>query len=594
MGYLEVLDGMDNLKKEVLNNREENEILRSNVRGILGEADYIGIYNFFLELLNSDYSFIILMSRRCLVLCQIFIIFFILDDKNLIGEVKILSDKAVPLCYDQINGKVAIVDDIIIHGRTIKKICRFVCSNCVGIEDIRIHGYKMDVETNCLEDEFKAITRASSQAYKSEWRNLSNKIVRCIFASNVPYTSFVTSYFQYKNRSILDRVLALSGRHISVDDEMTQIDEGLESHYFYEVTATNYAVFESLSLEKVIRLYWNKNIEKLTIIPYVFVKKLSLEDAGRLFDEIAKKIPSQKAVMKEVFAKVSDNNDVNDALISYKMRLLTCLLSRLYWLDFSARNGIEKCSIDIDTLEKSFGCDVAKELAEVTDLSGMSDLLNLQFQVSVVKESVDDKLDSFLQKVSGLSMAESLKSYFHKAWYDDELRAKNKEDRHQGITMERVLEWLDGIGYSRHDILTRLVNIWDTGIAAGNFAVDEKRQFVGCFNTGGEQSYRVILEEYPFIMESLIKVSKLVRKGDVKENETIEQYRTRLLISLLDKLKSAKDFEGYEDIKNIIEYEEGYLNAWNQVVLIDRALERNKESAKEFKYLVNDFIDNNF
>lgn len=592
MSYIDIVEEMNEFEKHIETNMEKYEKLRKKVIEILGESDYDGLYNFFKGLLgNNELTYLIIMSRRCLVLCQIFIIFIIVDKCHLNKMLIILSDKAIPYYADRLNGKIGVADDILIHGRTIRNIHKLLkMINRNGIK-IHIFGYKKDVDLDCMPDELKEITTVRGEEYKTEWRKLSNKIVKCIYASNVPYTSFVTSYFQYDSKNILDKIKNRKDIICIDNTDMSQKEQGLKSWYCYEeIKNEKFPVFEKLLLAKGIRIYWNNYIEKLTVIPYVFIKCMKLEDANQLFKILSDNMPEKYRSVKDILGKGYEDKDINNSLTAYKMRLLTCLFSRIYWLDFLRRHEIEEMySTDVDTMEKSFGKEIAEEIIHMEN-EELIELLSVNINISKCSEHLDTELAGMFEKCKKDGKKESMKRCFHKAWYEDECKALKREERGQGISVDYFVDCMEDNLSRKQEILANLINIWDMGIAAANYVVDKADNYIACYNTSGEQSYRIIIEKYPNVFQSLIAVSKLLRKSDIKGDMSFEQYRQDILVELLNELHEDQEIEDYEDLKNIIESEGGYLNSWNQIEIIEYA--EKLDTRKNQEDIVINFINN--
>lgn len=575
---------MEILKKEMEEHQDMYEHLRSDIKSILGEEDFKGIYGFFLKLLtNQTMNYLIFMSRRCLVLCQIFIIFILLDDCKLNEKLIIMSDKAIPYYGKKMKGKIAIADDILIHGRTIGNIYKLLKEYNINLP-IQIFGYKKD--TAPLKAELQNITKVESIECKSEWRDLSNKIVRCIYASNVPYTSFVTAFFQYGNNDFLNKLKDIESIQIIKNTDESQEQEGLSSFYCYE---NDDKFLNSLALAKGIRLYWNKHIEKLTIIPYVFIRRLTLKDANCIFEQVASNLPTKYQPLINMLREKDENQSIDDALTAYKMRVLTCLFSRLYWLDFVQRYNLQQAyNVDVDTLEKSFGPEIA-EIITNFKLDEMSNLLTLEFVINDSKEQLEKKSSEIWENCMEGNSKECLRKFFQKVWYEDECRAIKGIERCEGLSIDYLLECLENNAEHRQEILAVLVNIWDMGIAAANYTIDSVHESIACYNTPGEQSYRIILEKYPYLFIYLIAVSKLLRNEDAKNEDSFETFRTKFLLELLDMLHKDHEIKDYKDIEEIIVSEQGYLNAWNQISIINRAKEH--DSRKNQLELVYEFIN---
>ena len=597
MEYFVFPDRESQFREEVMAEKKSMKSLQKSIQELLKEAEYDGIYSFFEEVLSYEYDYIILMSRRCLVLYQIFMLFFILDEKNFSSSATVLSDHAFPFYYKQMQGKkIAIVDDILIHGRTISNLYDTIIKYCPTISPT-IHIYMSDLNNNCLRDEIKKNMHSFCVAYQDEWRNLSNKIVNCIFVSNTPYTSFVTAFFQYNSYNLLTDLKQIPSLSIIENTDYTQNLWDTKSFFCCENNWNKKNIFSSLSLGECIRIYWNSKVHKLTVIPYVFIKNIKIDQSQTVFKEIADVLPDTFVKIKEIFLENSIEDEEERLLISYKMRLLTCILSNLYWRNFKERFQLKyDYYIDIDTLDKSFGIAIANELQEIlfADLGG---LCNFEFDIKKISDDNDsfkDILNDVCNSNSNVAIEPQnfLKRYFQKAWYEDERLASIGQDRHPGLLIEQFMDSAKNIIPNNYQVLSYLVNAWDIGVATANYAVDKRKSVVGCFVTPGEQSYKLILEEYPFIMSSLIFVSKLIQPEDAKkDNFQFEKYRETKLLELLDIFKKKYILHDYEDIKNIICDNHGYLGSWDQVSVIREAIKRD---CIQDDNIVKEFIDKNF
>lgn len=599
MGYFNDPGRFNRFREEVLKEKESYLVLRETVREILKDDNYDAIHDFFNNILNSEYHYVFLMSRRCLVLCQIFIAFLILDEELSDSETVVLSDQAIPYYRNKMEGcKVAIVDDILIHGRTVSNIYYLLKRYCKTTEP-DIHVFMADTDIDCLRDEVRKAMDPECMAYKGEWRNLSNKIVRCIYASNAPYTSFVTAFSQYKSQKpgIYEQLKGIDTLCIEENTELTQKNCGLHSYYCYmEDKSGRPPLYESLSLGECIRIYWNTKISKLMVIPYVFVRLLSLEQAQNVFKEITGSLPDGMNRIKKAFRNMGEGLEDRNRLIEFKMRLLTCIMSILYWKGFTEKYHIRgPYYIDLDTLDKSFGTEITDELHMLLKERDFGKLSRVNINISYVEVKAHSDLKAVLNSVCS-NVRENgcrniMQGYFQKAWFLDEYLAKQGKERLFGLPLEKFTVCAKSHKVSEPIMFMNLVNTWDTGVSAANFAVSEQEQYVACFNTAGEQSYKITLEKYPFLMSSLIFVSKIIRKCDAGQDvtdEEYEKYKVEKLIDLLDTFHREHLLEDYDDIKEIIVQEKGYLTSWNQSGVIREYMERDKHRDEK---LVRDYIE---
>ena len=574
MGYFANEKSYNRIKKEVFDARDNNQIMEKSIKKVLKESDYEGLYDFFLNIFRSDYDVIVLMSRRCLVLCRIFMIIFILNQEEIMEKkTLVISNQAVPVYRKTLKGKkVLIVDDILIHGRTINDMYFDIKSYCqTTFPEISI--YMVDKELDCIQDEAKSRVEASYIVSKGEWRNLSNKIVNCIFSANMPYTSFVSSYFEYGNSNIIEQISGISDIKKLENTDKMQKECGLSSYYCYR-TEEKIPIFKSLSIDAGLRLYWNEIIHKAAVIPYVFIKTMNIEKHNNICEDISDLLPERFVNLKKVLKCEIESDQ------AYRMRVLTCLLSNLYWLTIVKKNNLSQNYVtDMDTLEKSFGIEIAEELGSVLecgDLAEYNTLFSYTCEIEACKMKVDNNLlESLKQGLQSVGrdniilLKSGLKDYFQMAWDADERSALKKLERSKGLTVDLFVEAGEESGCNKAQILGELVNCWDAGIATANYALDDSEMYVGCYVTSGEQGYRIIIENNSFVFAALIALSKVIRRIEGREEE-YQSYCIRREQELLDAIRQKNTVKDYNYIKNLISQEKGYLSAWNQTILLNR------------------------
>lgn len=584
--------GIQEIQREVEEQKTAIRKIRDEVKEVLKE-DYRTIYNFFLHLLRNEYDYIILMSRRCQVLYQIFLRFIIL--KKDVKEIKsnIISNQALPYYINALNyKKIAIADDILIHGRAIKRLYRTIVKKCPNA-DVRIHVYTADEKIRSIEEGIQRILNTEYITCKDDWRNLSNKIVCSIFTANEPYTSFVSAYFNYDNPQ--DYKEMLTHKELSKIDISTEMQKkyGLLSTYFYEKEENRDDIFKYASSGECVRAYWKESTKKLTVIPYVFTKSMSAETSNDVCRTVSACLPESMNNIKTVLCE-----NASDTMAEYKTRLLTCILSNIYWLKFKSKYNVKNdYYVDYNTLNESFSIPISKELKKLT-VAEVEGILQIKPQnkdglKNNICFSEEQELVEVLERAFAAenNTMEISKKYFQSAWHIDECRAQKNKERFNGLVIESFIQRASKRNINHHSILASLVNTWDNGLATGNYIYDDTKKQIGSYVMPGERAFVILIEKYPYLVKMLIFASKNIFR--TTETETEQDFRKRK-IGLLKQL--AKEYcdkfqiQDYDAIANIIDLEKGYLSPLNQSLTLNVMLPTDKRRDDE---LIKKFINNN-
>lgn len=575
MGYYEDKNTLLKYKKYVLEHKDEKEILKQQIKAILGE-DYEEFHRFFMRNISyrSGNDFVLLMSRRCLVLCQIFLDIFILEGEELGLGPQVISDKGIYKYRKAMEGKkVCILDDILIHGRTISGV--FDAIYGYTRQKPKISVFVMNSPIEYLSESVRDSIECEYEYSPAKWRMLSDKIVNCIYGATAPYTSYVTSYASYGALSLLD---GLKEKEKLIFEELTdnfQRKYNLEIFCCYEKEPIGLSVFNTLCLEQCIRFYVNKQSEKVLAIPYVFIKSCNRELVNQLLTEFSKCLPQTALEIREDLAGTEKDEKEADKAMEYKLMLLTCVLSKLYWEYFKNTYLLEAdWFMDTDTVTKSFGCKISEELRNITFMDEKQ-LLNFKCGDACFLEANEDEwaqcLTNELSQSYDKNIKETnqiLKNYFQKAWRLDEQRAKENKGRLPGLSVESFLKTDTPFEKNDKKIYSALISAWDTGIAASRCTASVDKKSIGCYTVPGEQSYRIILEKYPFIMKSLIFISRNIqaKKIGAQSQEEFLEKRMDILQNLVTAFEERFNIQ-LKDIRQIIKEDQGRLDAWNNTMI---------------------------
>jgi len=184
--------------------------------------------------MNVKYK--ILMSRRCLVVFQIFTLIILTNEEVSVRGSFITDKSLVKYREDAIENSAVIVDDIMIHGRGVEKVYNMLDpSNDCKLSNIRIYVFKRCYDDAiCIRKKLLEKVECDSLAYKWEWRETSSQLVNLIYACAFPYTSFIGAY-SLETESFKMSELNNSGKFILEDNtKIAQRKLGEEVYILFE------------------------------------------------------------------------------------------------------------------------------------------------------------------------------------------------------------------------------------------------------------------------------------------------------------------------------------------------------------------------
>lgn len=237
---------------------------------------------------SNEYDYVILMSRKMYS-------FFRSYDIPRKEKPIIISSDAVPFLRDSFKGKkVLVVDDILIHGRTMGKIGSLLSDKVYGTESINYTAFIVDESALPKLAESKELCNLTYflSLPRYMWRQISRQIVERIRATLTPLRFAVCYALLNTTLSQEDLTNILNAKGIvNSDPEFRDVDSYVWRPEFY--CASEYS--KGLIDHFYIRIdFSRKQPYRVLVVPQVFLKPLNEVDVHHLYSQISTcSIPSE-------------------------------------------------------------------------------------------------------------------------------------------------------------------------------------------------------------------------------------------------------------------------------------------------------------
>lgn len=502
------------------------EMLESIMKKIL-QDHYEGIYNFFYDITQSEGEVKFLIARRCLVLYQIFLPIFKKNNEKFQVIGKVYSDRAIEKYRECLKDKtILLADDILIHGRHVNELYKEL-KKYVSSEKINVWVYMLSKEPKCLEPELENKIKKREDGSGWKWRTLSNAIVKAICVSNVPYTSFVCSYEGTDEiRSFLEKNADRKAAHETDETAGCKWDI-----VFPELEVPG--LFKVLSHINCVRTYDSPEMESYTVIPYVITKAVRAKSIQKFFEKFSVHFQSFEKIYEDL------QKDGDSLWNLYRMRLFNAVLSHLYGI-FVFKDLYKPEKMEIDTIEKSFGKDIADEFYRMDEKSAAS-----------IFEADYTDLDSYIfddpEKIP-VGSEKDYRSLIYEQHRRDEKRAEQGLDKLKGNSLDQMFTKEQSIE-EKERIARIIISLMDVGFVSAVYAFDQEKQYYASFISAGEQSYKYILETYAAAVRMMLFL-------EVKHKDVIEYVKY-----IANELNWSE--KQLNELKNFHEDTKGRLFDWN-------------------------------
>lgn len=487
------------------------ELLREKMEDILG-LYYYELYDFFLDIITAEYDYKILSARRCLVLYQIFQRLFCLDAESSTDDVRLRSLSSAPgiVMSDQAaaqlselseNAKVLLVDDVIIHGNHLwNAYCSIISYQPRAAVTPRVYMSSSCPKAPNISDEFWNSLLWTDQSKWGEWMELSNRIVNVIYCANIPYISHLVGYRIDKSFKLNEYCPA--GATVLNNTNASQKRMDCISQVLF-CERDRYPFFKSVSLLDCVRVFESPYDSELMVTPYSFTKAVRKDACQSLFEKLITYLPDYMPHIKEQLLVQRKDVPTWDL---YRLRLFKALVSQIYGVCFFNNGTFAPDKMWTSALTMSFDKKIAREF-EIIDYASMGSLLYANdFDYYFCEEFHErDKFVELFEQVRQNPIENRMSDYIHlhRAYEEDRLQERHYKGKRTGISTNYILTASKDVSEMRQ-IAAQILNLNDSGCATSIYALSEDGKAYAVFLSNGEQSFRILLERYPFIIRKLI------------------------------------------------------------------------------------------
>lgn len=295
------------------------------------------------ETLSKEYSYGIQGDIPCIINKQ--------GQKNFIVTDKVCMAALKDVSHTNDGLRINIVDDISIHGKTLKGIGERFRTECPNASSIERHVYMGSGESLSYFPD-----RCSELAYRAGWCDLSQRIVELIRYLGLPYISCNNSFVKFGATvgDLEQLIQSLAPKFICerFGEGEDRQDLGKRSYFAVE---KNITLFPHEKL-KCIRAYYSTTTQSISIIPYVIMESMNFDE--KKIGKILGNYITDTAIVKcmEAIGRCSAEQKA-----SFAFNLVSCIASQSYGAKIFGDKifGEDWIQDIVDCLGMSFGSEIS-------------------------------------------------------------------------------------------------------------------------------------------------------------------------------------------------------------------------------------------
>lgn len=549
-----------------------SEVIKKELNRVFEEQHInSSLFDFYKRICGGRYRYVIIVPRKCLT--EYKCVRQADAELDVKKDTVLMTTKGFARYQKQIEEELrkneelpdnylAIADDIMIYGRGINRFMNHMFesfhSDELAEKLIKKTYLEIFIESSFefqFDDKYQEILDERyncSFSYRqySAVKRASDLFLKSFYATATPNTSFIRSW--YLSNDIGQKWLKIGDKGIILGDdiktirdlELVNIEQNAaqraERFHLGIINLKDDTFLGNLCEFRCVRCYYNENLERIVLVPYVFMKPLKITEIDELLERVSKLFGEAISADKNDLLTRADGN-IDYSILKYEY--LTQIVSDIYglyiWNKFADALSSEEKKKDLFKddkyiLQYSFGEQNVYHLKELSEKLGESlqkvveeAIGNYHVEESPIYFSQEETeaqkiIDQILNDAMGIptnGIQEKSRwfvdEYFDRSGKGDEVRANEKEDKIFGISTEsfskKFSELVNGEAEYSVNLYKEIIRCMDSGIAGltvKSYKIDEDIIYITSVLNAGEQSYRIKLDPYMLLFEYFKKIEQ--------------------------------------------------------------------------------------
>lgn len=511
------------------------------------------LVDFDMDVSESDYDYKILMGRRYFVLHSGLkpVIQYVYGDEFKESG-RFVTNLSV-VTHDLQNKSVLIIDDTLLHGRAVKRIIDDLVACGCNRENIKVKIFLRNQETEIVDRSLLELTNCKRLNNTNKWRLVSGKIVDGFMGLGWPYMYYLPYYETSLNSDKAARIMTfLEEQKLHDNAVLIQRKHGVSSFLYRSEKDF------PMSRDVLIRVYKYEKADKMVIVPYAYLKPLTLKQIADSFKTL-KNMGVVQCHGGGVFLESADLLGASRLKTQYAYALLTYVCSVLCGFTFLENLGLGDWERSKATEKESLECNVSVTSDSVSGIiSRLGAVCPSNNNKLPLRQDADiDAMISALYKEKGqkvdrpaMDVDYFLDHYLKLSSERDEQLAKEGKERMSGIEIERIDHNVSG----RDRMWEKIMEVSDTGRAtiAINSNIIGGEVYVDSLLYAGEQNAACNDENLMELAYPLLQYEMYCKECRIPREKKAETKRI-LIERILNQKRELRDKVSAQEINTLMQ-----------------------------------------
>lgn len=534
------------------------DMMRKAMEHCLGEM-HESIYAFFKQIMDGNYDLIVVVSRRCYVLFQMFALIEGWSFENICTDLGLYANREkLKSC-----SSVIVVDDIGYSGRSIRKVLRqvrrYISHNCKVMGVLYAVSRSSADKILCskklpIGEEIKCRFQLTSR----KCHEVSVRLVSAILKAGMPYTVFVYPFWGKRKKSIeSDYALIPSPNKMNLFEDYKWKTLYLNLEGIEKVSG-----IQRISEYSCVRVYKEPQGEKIEyFLPFMFLKSVKADKVDNWCRHVAKMFVEldREELAKEIEAALNEKEETRKDAIEYVACILSCFCSKAIAEILNLSEYLEAQKEGIrSSLGGSFSdvaCDALEACDEIFSISFLDKLSDAIGNADIFYQENEKKCGIGAEGIKNFVLEKCMELNAYETTYAIfEWLKSNESDQCFEKANSKVV-YLDDIVYvlkeirnfKLEDIYLAQIECWDIGVATYRIYYDPQKGIVGVCSSG-EMSAVIPTLKYQEIIKEYFREMLEVDYAEENDDKQREILKAVLKKANIEKKYTEKEIAEFKEI----------------------------------------------
>ncbi len=351
--------GGDMKKRQII--QDKIDLLTASI----GSDMFLELVRFIAHIMRIKYEIKIFISRRFLDLYMEYrdIIFYMYEeDAEECGTI-LTNQSIVLLSEDELKNKLLIVDDVVLHGRTLDNVYKYLRSKGCLPEQIKVKVFLNNTDAYKIKSDMFQCLEANNECREKTWLLASDHILKSFYLGAQPYISYLPYWKLQMKENAGQNICSLTEKCKCGNlASAVQRQCGMESYILYEDQIHTWKPLSFCAQKTMVRVYKYNYMSEVVVVPYVVLNHI--EEEG--LKDYCRKLVDKQVFYNKISRLITGN--LSKEIMHFLYGSLTYVISYVVGMMFLSQYKVDDAHLNRQIEKYNFGGMIHVDRSKIDDI----------------------------------------------------------------------------------------------------------------------------------------------------------------------------------------------------------------------------------